>query len=101
MRIKTQIRQKTSSYSLKSLRGLNFLFFLILFFFPLIASAETETNYVDQFRNKLADNTEKEQAIEYLNNLDSNEVMVMLDQACKANDRELAYLIIGALKSKW
>jgi len=90
MRIKTQIRQKISRNSLKSLRGLSFLFFLIFFFFPLITSAAKE-------------NTVQKEAvtIEHLNNLDSNEVMVMLDQACKANDKELAYLIIGALKGKW
>lgn len=90
MQLKTRLRKKLPVFPLRNLIGLNLLFFPFFVFFPLITSAAEE-------------NTGQKEAvaIEYLHNLDSNEVMVMLDQACKANDRELVYLVIGALKGKW
>lgn len=100
MWMKIELRRKMGDFRL---RKVSILFFVIFLFLPAMKSAGTEINYLEQMKNKIEGNNEQKEAAirEYFDSLDSNEVMVMLDQACKANDNESAHLIIGVLKDKW
>lgn len=100
MWMKLKISKKLSEFQL---RKVCIPFFVIFFFLPVMKSAGTEINYLEEMKNKLEGNNEQKEAAikDYFNSLDSNEVMVMLDQACKANDNESAYLILGVLKGTW